>query len=93
MTDRSEFIGREFVHFKGGRYRLVGIAKDSETLQPVAVYQALYGDGGLWTRPAEMFFGTVVRDGETIPRFAPVPETRSTGAEQPGPAPHRTSPG
>ena len=49
-------IGKEFVHFKGGRYRLVGYAKDSETLEPMCVYEALYGEGGLWVRPAGMFF-------------------------------------
>ena len=62
-------IGKEFVHFKGGHYRLVGYAKDSETLEPMCVYEALYGEGGLWVRPAEMFFGTVDRPGYTGPRF------------------------
>ena len=57
-TDRS-LIGKEFVHFKGGYYRLVGYAKDSETLEPMCVYEALYGDGGLWVRPAKMFFENV----------------------------------
>ena len=67
----SALIGREFVHFKGGRYRLVGYAKDSETCETMVVYQALYGDGGLWVRPAKMFFETVTRDGRTMPRFRP----------------------
>ena len=62
-------IGKEFVHFKGGHYRLVGYAKDSETLEPMCVYEALYGEGGLWVRPAEMFFGTVDRPGYSGPRF------------------------
>ena len=64
-------VGREFVHFKGGRYRLVGYAKDSETCGTMVVYQALYGDGGLWVRPAKMFFESVTRDGQTMPRFRP----------------------
>ena len=62
-------VGREFVHFKGGRYRLVGYAKDSETCETMVMYQALYGDGGLWVRPAKMFFESVTRDGRTMPRF------------------------
>ena len=62
-------IGKEFVHFKGGRYRLVGYAKDSETLEPMCVYEALYGEGGLWVRPAEMFFGNVDKPGYSGPRF------------------------
>ena len=62
-------IGREFRHFKGNHYRLEGFAKDSETLEKMAVYRALYGDGGLWVRPAKMFFETVERDGKHIKRF------------------------
>ena len=56
-------------HFKGNIYRLVGIAKDSETLEEMVVYQAMYGDGQMWVRPKEMFFGEVVRDGKRTPRF------------------------
>ena len=66
----SALIGREFVHFKGGRYRLVGYAKDSETCETMVVYQALYGDGGLWVRPAEMFAENVTVNGVSVPRFA-----------------------
>ena len=62
-------VGREFVHFKGNRYRLVAIAKHSETLEPIVVYRALYGDGGVWVRPFAMFFGDVDRDGYSGPRF------------------------
>ena len=40
-------VGREFRHFKGGHYRLEGFAKDSETLEEMVVYRALYGEGGL----------------------------------------------
>ena len=49
---------------------MLGIAKHSETLNPMVVYLAKYGDGGLWTRPAEMWNETVTRDGKTFPRFA-----------------------
>lgn len=68
-------IGREFTHFKGNRYRVEGFAKDSETLETMVVYRALYGDYGLWTRSAEMFFETVERDGCTFPRFRLEPTT------------------
>ena len=71
-VDREAVKGREFVHFKGGRYRLVDFASDSETLEPTVVYRALYGEGGLWVRPAKMFFETVQRDGYCGPRFAMV---------------------
>ena len=56
-------------HFKGGEYEVLGIAKHSETRNPMVVYRAKYGDGGLWTRPAEMWNETVTRDGKTFPRF------------------------
>ena len=65
----EKFIGCEFRHFKGGHYRLEWFAKDSETLEPMAVYRALYGEGGMWVRPAKMFFETIERDGKTMKRF------------------------
>ena len=65
----QDLIGREFRHFKGNHYRLEGFAKDSETLEEMAVYRALYGEGGLWVRPAQMFFETIERDGKRMKRF------------------------
>ena len=52
----GDLVGREFRHFKGNLYRLEGFAKDSETLEEMVVYPALYGEHGLWVRPAKMFF-------------------------------------
>jgi hypothetical protein len=57
-------------HYKGQRYRVLGTAQHSETMEPLVVYQALYGDYGLWVRPAAMFVETIELDGEPIPRFA-----------------------
>jgi hypothetical protein len=68
---QDSLIGRMFRHFKGNLYRLEGFAKDSETLEEMVVYRALYGDGGLWVRPAKMFFETIERDGKTMKRFEP----------------------
>ncbi|MBE6396543.1 MAG: DUF1653 domain-containing protein [Lentisphaerae bacterium] len=65
----ATLIGREFVHFKGGHYRLIGFAKMSETEETAVVYQTLYGERGMWVRPAEMFFGDVVRGGIVQQRF------------------------
>ena len=56
-------------HFKGNLYRLEGVAKHSETLEPMVVYRALYGEGGLWVRPAHMWTEQVDRDGYHGPRF------------------------
>lgn len=59
----------KYRHFKGGEYRVLSIAKHSETLAPMVVYQALYGEGGTWVRPAELWFEWVERDGYQGPRF------------------------
>lgn len=56
-------------HFKGNRYEVIGTAKNSETLEEMVVYRALYGEGGLWVRPAAMWLETVERDGQTFQRF------------------------
>ncbi|MGQ0708279.1 MAG: DUF1653 domain-containing protein [Rhodoferax sp.] len=57
-------------HYKGGRYEVQGVVRHSETLEPLVLYRALYGEGGLWVRPAAMFTQTVQVDGVEQPRFA-----------------------
>lgn len=58
-------------HYKGAEYRVLGLARHSETLEPVVVYQALYGEAGLWVRPQAMFVESIqTGDGQTGPRFA-----------------------
>ena len=59
----------KYRHFKGKEYALIGIAQHSETLELMVVYRALYGEGGLWVRPAEMWTENVTRDDYTGPRF------------------------
>lgn len=71
MTDLKPGIYR---HFKGNRYRLLGVATHSETLEPMVVYRALYGEGGLWVRPAAMWLEPVEKDGYSGPRFQWVEE-------------------
>lgn len=61
-------LGR-YRHFKGNEYRVLYIAKHSETLEEMVVYQALYGEGGVWVRPASMWNETVERDGKVFKRF------------------------
>ena len=56
-------------HFKGNRYRLLYVARHSETLEPMVVYQALYGEQGIWVRPAHMWNEQVERPDYTGPRF------------------------
>lgn len=56
-------------HFKGNLYEVIGMAKHSETLEEMVVYRVLYGEGGLWVRPASMWSETVERDGVVYQRF------------------------
>ena len=62
-------------HFKGNEYEVIGIARHSETEEPMVVYRALYGSRSLWVRPAEMWNETVTRDGKTVQRFTRMEET------------------
>ncbi len=59
----------KYRHFKGNEYEVLHIAKNSETLEEMVVYRALYGDGEVWVRPASMWDETVTRDGVTFKRF------------------------
>ena len=61
-------------HFKGKEYQLLGVARHSETLEELVVYRALYGEGGLWVRPARMWSQQVDRDGYHGPRFTYIGE-------------------
>lgn len=57
-------------HFKGGLYEVVDVVRSSETLQPMVLYRALYGEGGLWVRPYAMFVEQVQGVDGSQPRFA-----------------------
>ena len=61
-------------HFEGKEYRVLYTATHSETLEPMVVYQALYGQRGIWVRPAAMWNETVTREGKTLPRFTYIGE-------------------
>ncbi len=65
----DQLIPGVYRHFKGREYRLLYIALHSETLEPLVVYQALYGSNGIWVRPAAMWNETIEKDGEKITRF------------------------
>ncbi len=61
-------------HFKGNEYQVIGTARHSETMEEMVVYRALYGERGLWVRPAKMWSETVERDGYRGPRFVYIGE-------------------
>lgn len=66
-------IGK-YRHFKGNEYEVIGIGKHSETLEEMVIYRALYGEGGYWVRPAEMWNEEITRDGKTFKRFTYIEE-------------------
>ena len=74
MTDKDlpplvETPPGRYRHYKGMLYDVLGTARHSETLEPMTLYRALYGEHGLWVRPAAMFNEDVVIDGVRQPRF------------------------
>jgi hypothetical protein len=61
-------LGR-YRHYKGGEYEVIGVARHSETTEPLVVYRPLCDTSGWWVRPHAMFFGTVTVEGVPRPRF------------------------
>jgi hypothetical protein len=61
-------LGR-YRHYKGGLYEVIDTVRHSESLEPMTLYRALYGEQGLWVRPAAMFMEEVVIEGVRQPRF------------------------
>lgn len=56
-------------HFKGGEYKVMAVARHSETQEQLVVYRPLYGDSGVWVRPLDMFLEMTELEGKTVPRF------------------------
>ena len=61
-------------HFKGKEYELLFLAAHSETLEPMVVYRALYGERGVWVRPAAMWSEMIERGGQIVRRFTYIGE-------------------
>lgn len=59
----------KYRHFKGNLYEVIGLASHSETMEPMVVYRALYGEQGLWVRPAAMWNEIVEKENYHGPRF------------------------
>jgi cyclomaltodextrinase len=68
MSEKTLEMGT-YRHYKGKEYELIGIAKNSETLEDFVIYRALYGDHQLWIRPKAMFFEQIQKDGKQFSRF------------------------
>lgn len=69
IADSDEIVAGKYRHFKGKEYEVLYVAKHTETLEPMVVYRALYGDFGVWVRPASMWNETVIKDGVEYKRF------------------------
>lgn len=66
---RTIKLNTKYRHFKGAEYLVLHVAKHSETLEDMVVYQALYGEYGIWVRPLSMFLEQIERDGKIFNRF------------------------
>ncbi|WP_084516202.1 DUF1653 domain-containing protein [Desulfovibrio cuneatus] len=77
-------LGGLYQHYKGNHYRVLHLARHSETEEPLVVYQPLYGQCGIWVRPLPMFLENVFLSGKEVPRFAyvaPAPQAFGTTLE------------
>jgi hypothetical protein len=66
---KSIIVGSLYEHYRGLRYKILGVGRHSETLEELVVYQALYGEGDVWVRPLGMFLDNVTIHGQSQPRF------------------------
>jgi hypothetical protein len=66
----AELLPGSYRHYKGNDYKVIGVAKHSETGEDLVVYRPLYGESGLWVRPLSMFIEQVDVDGTSVPRFS-----------------------
>ena len=67
-----EITAGKYRHFKGNEYEVLYVARHSETLEEMVVYRALYGERGIWVRPASMWNELMERDGKTYRRFTKI---------------------
>ncbi len=72
MKENTSDIAGRYRHYKGNEYEVIGEGTHTETEERFVVYKALYEPYGIWVRPYDMFFETVMIDGNTIPRFTKI---------------------
>lgn len=72
---QSIVVGSLYEHYRGFRYKIIGISRHSETLEELVVYEAQYGEGDMWVRPLAMFLENIVINGQLQPRFKLVPSS------------------
>jgi len=83
-TAKPTVIPGRYRHYKGREYRVLGIARHSESDELLVVYRCLYGDESLWVRPLEMFMESVNVGDNVIPRFTLIEAELEKGREEEG---------
>ena len=73
-------MGKYYRHFKENIYKILHIAKDSETLEDIVIYQTMYGKKGVWVRPKDMFVEIIEMDGKLIRRFTEISDDEAEAA-------------
>lgn len=68
--EKDMILGGIYTHYKGKQYKVLNLAKHSETLEEMVVYQCLYGDYSIWVRPRKMFQEKLEVHGRLVERFA-----------------------
>ena len=81
----TEPVPGRYRHFKGGEYEVIGVARHSERASGWSSTARCTSDSGLWVCPVAMFTETVLVDGKTVPRFAPISSDRATSGQENAP--------
>lgn len=71
-TSKTLCPGDVYEHYKGAQYRILAVARHSESLEEMVVYEALYGEHDVWVRPLSMFLEKILLNGLTKPRFTKI---------------------
>lgn len=66
----TELVSGIYQHYKGNQYRVMGVARHSETEEELVVYRPMYGEAGLWVRPKSMFVEQVQTSDGLKQRFS-----------------------
>jgi hypothetical protein len=88
LTLKMKIRSGKYKHFKGKFYEVIGVARDSENLEEIVVYKALYnsaefGNEALWLRPIKQFFDQVLLNGKNVPRFEFLEKTKKDSDHDP----------
>lgn len=70
----SNNVTGTYRHYKGNEYEVIGIGQHTESEERLIIYKGLYEPYAIWARPYDMFFETVVVDGDEVPRFQKIEE-------------------